>query len=85
MLSATSTNVGSLMAYTSVDISTSSPATTTPGIFSRNRTNSTSTISVGDQKQGVSGCLEIVKEGAYVKCYINSAGTGIECAAGRCN
>ncbi len=67
-----------------IDLTTST-ATTSVAIYSRNRTTSTSTVSIGDQNQNVKGCLEMVREGAYYSCYITAAGTGIECAAGRCN
>jgi len=74
-----------------IDLSTSTP-TTTPGIFSRDLSIATSTISVGNVNKGAgnnaegasAGCLEMVREGAYYQCWITTAGTGIECTAGRC-
>ena len=64
---------------------TSQAPTTTAGIFSRAIT-ATSTLSAGNLEDTltVPGCLEMVREGAYYACWINTAGTGVECAAGRC-
>jgi len=66
---------------------TTTTATTTIGLFSRGSGTATSTVSIGDIDSGDAdaGCLEMVREGAYFRCYIDTAGTGIECASGRCN
>ncbi|MDP1709820.1 MAG: hypothetical protein Q8L21_02950, partial [Candidatus Komeilibacteria bacterium] len=77
-----------------VDTSTGT-ATTTSGIFSRDRTNSTSTVSLGDVGVGgnraatVIGCLEMAaSDGKYYSCYINPAdsvtSTRFVCQTGRC-
>lgn len=66
---------------------TTSTNTTTPGIFSRDHTNSTSTISIGDAS-GTVGCLELVAtDELYYNCYIDIAAgtsTALVCAPGRC-
>ncbi|MFA6381760.1 MAG: hypothetical protein WCX08_00640 [Candidatus Buchananbacteria bacterium] len=73
------------------DLSTSSAPTTTPGIFSRDRTSSTSTVSIGDINDGsaapvTNGCLELAaSNGAYYNCYIDVATPSLVCSAGRCN
>ena len=75
------------------DLATSTGATTTPGIFSRDRTSSTSTISIGNIDDGSTkttvGCLEMAAtDGTYFRCYINvagAAGAALECVTGRCN
>ncbi|MFA6254976.1 MAG: hypothetical protein WC675_02980 [Patescibacteria group bacterium] len=72
----------------------SATATTTPGIFSRDETTGTSTVSVGDITTGEVkkqvGCLELAGfDGAYYNCFINgltASGTpALTCQAGRCN
>lgn len=76
-----------------IDLATSTGATTTPGIFSRDETTSTSTISIGDIFDGVTkkqvGCLEMAAtDGAYYRCYIDTAvaaSAALICEAGRCN
>ena len=66
-----------------IDLVTST-ATTTAGIFARNN-NPTSTVSIGDINRRSAGCLEMAKEGAYYRCYLNDAENGLECVSGRCN
>ena len=67
-----------------IDVATSEP-TTTPGIFSRDRTTSTSTISIGDVGQDIVGCLEMVKSnGEYYYCYVGDS-AALTCNVGRCN
>ena len=72
------------------DLATSTGATTTPGIFSRDETTSTSTVSVGDIFDGATkkqvGCLELAAaDGAYYNCFIDVATPSLVCQAGRCN
>ncbi|MBI3291130.1 hypothetical protein HYZ76_02495 [Candidatus Falkowbacteria bacterium] len=67
---------------------TSQVPTTTAGIFSRSVT-ATSTLSAGNLEDALSvpGCLELVKDSnapAYYHCWIDGAGTGLICSAGRC-
>lgn len=68
-----------------IDSATNSP-TTTMGIFSRSSNTVTSTVSIGDQAktQPTTGCLEMVRENGYYKCYVDSQAAFV-CAAGRCN
>jgi len=64
---------------------TTSTATTTPGVIVRDTTLSTSTVSIGDP-DGAPGCLEMVRDGAYYRCYLDKADlTKLTCGAGRCN
>lgn len=69
-----------------IDLNTST-ATTTPGIFARDNGVATSTLSAGsiEGTDTVVGCLELVaSDGLYYYCNIDGAGTGLQCAAGRC-
>ncbi|OGY55269.1 MAG: hypothetical protein A3A24_02075 [Candidatus Buchananbacteria bacterium RIFCSPLOWO2_01_FULL_46_12] len=68
-----------------IDITTST-ATTTMGLFVRPKgATSTTTMSIGDQNDHIQGCLEMVRENEYYRCYIDGDKTGIVCALGRCN
>jgi len=68
----------------------SATATVTPGIFSRDETTGTSTVSIGDITTGAVkkqvGCLELAaNDGAYYSCFINVGTSALVCYAGRCN
>ena len=73
-----------------IDVTTST-ATTTVGIFSRSQgSTGTTTVSIGDTDKNVVGCLEMVSiddggDATYYSCYVNTAGDGVVCTAGRCN
>ena len=65
---------------------TTSTATTTPGIFSRDNTSATTTISAGDDAKLLAGCFELVTSaGAYVRTYVAGGTTALVTEAGGCN
>lgn len=81
---------GRALASTTIDLATSTSATTSVGIFARAHANgvATSTIGIGDAAAangGIGGCLEMVKKDTnqYFYCFINSTSTFI-CLPGRC-
>ena len=64
-------------------VSTGTP-TTTAGLFV-GPTGTTGTSTVGIGNAGQAGCLELTREGAWYRCYLNTTGDGIACVVGRCN
>jgi len=64
---------------------TTTTATTTPGLFIRDNTTATSTLSIGDDVgDTVVGCIEMIRsDGTYARAIID--GTDWNIQAGRCN